>query len=176
MNIDYITLTEKESQTLINKFMNTFIDPAVYALHCKRLNKFIKTHNVKDQGHKPLLWDCLKDNRNGELECRIETACGYLKEKNDILIMWNKSHSPSIIEQQVPENILISVNAAKAADLIKYEWETYTPDNFLPLDIYCFDKNMDWLVAFTHEFWDSYTAPEKGLGEDEAVRICYIKR
>ena len=57
------------------------------------------------------------------------------------------------------------------ADCLEYEWNNEGSLYFegkltLPSDVYVFDTTLEWVLVFTHEFWESDT------GGDMQARIC----
>ncbi len=125
------------------------------------------------------LWEGLKDNSNYELECTIENACAYLATKNKTFIMWDlfsktRISDPSYFANAVARDSVILMNAQEAAGVIMHEWYSdWGNERYFPEDLYCFDESMSWFVVFTHEGWDCFTAPDKGLSEDDYIRICF---
>jgi len=131
------------------------------------------------------LWDYLKDNESYELECSMEQACAFLKSKGTIYVMRDihsreRVNDSCIFSTQFSKDAVLKVNGGELADRILKEWselyENREKERFFPEDIYCFDDGMDWFAIFTHEGWDQITAPERGLGEDDYIRICFVKR
>lgn len=130
------------------------------------------------------LWDYLKDNELYELECSMEQACDYLRQKGAIYVMQDihsreRENCPCVFSAQFSKDAVLKMDGRELADRIPKEWsELYWKwsERFFPEDIYCFDDSMDWFVIFTHEGWDQITAPDRGLGEEDYIRICFVKR
>ena len=174
---DIFEIVEREKAiSLRGKYIYSFVDQ-----NLEGYNDNISTLKFYEDGYfySGYLWDYLRNNNNYELECTIENACDYLAEKDKIYIMWDlfsktRVNDESYLANTITRDSVVQMRAQEAADIILREWYTNRDaENFFPEDFYCFDESMSWFVAFTHEGWDCFTAPNRGLGKDDYIRICF---
>ena len=132
------------------------------------------------------LWDCLRDNKEWENECRMEEAAAFLSGKKNVFVMWDlfskeRRYGCKFCSLKYPADIVINIRGDCFARLVVEEWNREQAARkaacnceglWLPHDIYCFDESMSWYAIFTHEGWDSWTNPE--LDEDDYIRVCFL--
>ena len=166
-------------KTFIQKFVNTTSDH--YQKHISTLIQY--TDGLYYDGY---LWECLQGNDKYQLECSMDVAADFLKDKKNVFVMWDLFSKERVNDNKYfsldyPKDTIISMQGDLLGQQVVTEWHTEQsawrkncqPQNlWLPEDIYCFDECMDWYVIFTHEGWDSLTNPE--LDEDAYIRICFL--
>lgn len=178
MSFEFKVVDAKKASDLRKRFINTFVNTnhKLYQAHIKTL------HTYPDgEFYIGYLWDFLLDNQDYEYECNMESACEYLKQKQNIYVMWDMFSNHRVCTNakfavEYAKDTIIQASATSIAQMLPNEWEAWNNKSqiWFPEDIYCFDDTMSWYVIFTHEGWDSYSKPE--LNEDEYIRICFLKR
>lgn len=165
-------IESQKGNKLRQKFIDEHIDKTrdYYHLYIKSPSKF-ESGNYYD-GY---LWDCLKDNLAWEYHCSIMSAMDFLRNKSDVLVMWDLFSSNRVLmrrmlSQKYPINTVIKANGDNLVKQIEFEWtsDLNSDDLLLPEDIYCFDESMNWYVIFTHEIIDN--------SECEDNRVCFMKK
>lgn len=175
--MEFEILPEEKAEGLRQSFINAFIDTTGdhYQEHIAKRRQY--PDGCFYDGY---LWDCLKDNRNYEKECSIETAVAALAKKEKVLVMWDLFSTYRVRDFRrfsisYPRNTILRMSGSVLAKQVVEEWEKdqSVQDQALwfPEDIYCFDETLRWYVIFTHEGWDQWSRPE--LSEDDYIRICF---
>ena len=166
-------------KSFIQKFVNTTSNH--YQKHISTLIQY--TDGLYYDGY---LWECLQGNDKYQLECSMDVAADFLKDKKNVFVMWDLFSKERVNDNKYfsldyPKDTIISMQGDLLGQQVVTEWHTEQsawrknchPQNlWLPEDIYCFDECMNWYVIFTHEGWDSLTNPE--LDADAYIRICFL--
>lgn len=177
----YLEIEHEKAVRLREDFINAFVNKTSSWYE----RKIATLHQYEDGVcYGGYLWETLKGNESYELECSMEGACDYLRMKDAVYVMQDihsgtRGYSPCVFACQFSKDAVLKVSGGELADRILKEWqetfENWETERFFPEDIYCFDDDMEWFVIFTHEGWDQLTAPERGLDEDDYIRICFAK-
>ena len=175
-------LPAEKAVALRKAFIRQFVDTTSdhYQRHIAALSR--DTDGFCYDGY---LWDCLQDNEKWKKECRMEDAAAFLRDKKNVLFMWDlfskKRLSGRRFSSEYPKDTIISIEGSLLSQKIVEEWnhelDAWTSGFqcqglWFPEDIYCFDKSLSWYAVFTHENWDSCTDPE--LDEDAYIRVCFL--
>lgn len=158
--------------------MNIIIGSVALELREKYINKFINTcseHYIKYVRDKKTfvdglcytgyLWDCYEN-----FYVCTEVFCEqFLKDKQDIFIMWDIHSSERILIPDYWKYPRESVLCIESWNKNKYMRD-------LPEDIYLFDATFSWSIAYTHEEDDSgmrfvyFALPASGSEGQGAVK------
>ena len=118
------------------KYINTFIDT-----NCEYYNKISQLKLFSDGWcYTGYLWDCLKTPQ----QINWAKIMSYQKYLKDVLVFWDIHSCDRILIDdywRFPKNACLELNFN---DLCNNK-------EFLPEDIYIFDRSFKWTLAFTHE-------------------------
>ncbi len=179
----YEIVPNEKAAALRKSFIQQFID-TTSGHYQKYIAAFVQyADGLYYEGY---LWDCLKDNKNWERECRMEDAADFLRDQKSVFVMWDsfskeRTSSYKLRSLGHHKDTNLKVLGDDLAQIVVEEWNReqaaweagyQCQGLWLPHDIYCFDESMKWYAVFTHEGLDNWTNPE--LDEDAYIRVCFL--
>jgi hypothetical protein len=133
-----IKLSDEQSDIKRREYISQFIDTQkeYYKKYIEELRDF-----VDGRCYTGYLWDCLKDPRVISFK---ELELG-LRQKGEVYVFWDIHSKEKIFIEDYWKFGKDTVLLMKSEILLKGL-------EYLPEDIYIFDRNMAWTIALTHEY------------------------